>query len=80
MDVDKIISKIRNGDFKDVKRFIKKNPETVNRKNSDGLTLLMAACEQGNKELITLLTKSGADLNIGDKDKKWTALHYAVVK
>ncbi|CAI9744104.1 E3 ubiquitin-protein ligase MIB2-like isoform X14 [Octopus vulgaris] len=53
--------------------------ETVNNRNSNGVTVLMAACERGNKELITLLTESGADLNIGDKDKKWTALHYAVV-
>ncbi|XP_029656513.1 acyl-CoA-binding domain-containing protein 6-like [Octopus sinensis] len=79
MDVNKIISKIWNGDFEDVKRFIKENPETVNRKNSKGVTVLMAACEQGNKELITLLTESGADLNIGN-EKNQTALHYAVEK
>ncbi|XP_036355093.1 E3 ubiquitin-protein ligase MIB2-like [Octopus sinensis] len=40
----------------------------------------MAACERGNKKLITLLIESGADLNISDEDKKWTALHYAVEK
>ncbi|XP_036354535.1 acyl-CoA-binding domain-containing protein 6-like [Octopus sinensis] len=79
MDVNKIISKIRNVDFKDVKRFIKENPETVNQRSSGGLTLLMAACEQGNKELITILTESGADLNISN-NAKWTALHYAVEK
>ncbi|CAI9744076.1 serine/threonine-protein phosphatase 6 regulatory ankyrin repeat subunit B-like isoform X4 [Octopus vulgaris] len=54
--------------------------QEVNQETSGGLTLLMAACVRGNKELITLLTESGADLNISDEDKKWTALHYAVEK
>ncbi|XP_029657321.1 putative ankyrin repeat protein RF_0381 isoform X2 [Octopus sinensis] len=77
MDVNKIISKIQNGDFEDVERLIKENPDKVKETTSNGLTLLMAACERGSISLITLLTESGADLNIGDKDKR-TALHYAV--
>ncbi|XP_029641423.1 acyl-CoA-binding domain-containing protein 6-like [Octopus sinensis] len=77
MDVNKIMSNIRNGDFEDVKRLMKTQPEKLNQTTSNGITFLMTSCERGSIRLITLSTESGTDLNISNK-KNQTALHSAV--
>ncbi|XP_036370394.1 acyl-CoA-binding domain-containing protein 6 homolog [Octopus sinensis] len=77
MDVNKIISNILDGDFEDVERLIKENPDKVNQIDSDSKTFLMAACEQGSTSLIAFLIESGANMDMSDKEGL-TALHYAV--
>ncbi|XP_036370077.1 ankyrin-3-like isoform X4 [Octopus sinensis] len=77
MDVKKIISNILTGNFQDVKRFMKENPDKVNQINSHSQTFLMEACEQGSTSLIAFLIESGANMDMSDKEGL-TALHYAV--
>ncbi|XP_014785739.1 ankycorbin [Octopus bimaculoides] len=77
MEVDKNISKIWRGDTQYIQEYIKQNPRKINKTNSWGLTYLMVACRLGNTDLINFLIKSGADLDMRDRDGK-TASHYAL--
>ncbi len=51
--------------------------ENPDEKDASGRSLLMRAAMNGNEWEINLLIKSGADVNLTDKDG-WTALMYAV--
>ena len=44
-----------------------------------GKTALMYACENGKEDIVELLLKNSADVNIQDEEKK-TALMYACEK
>lgn len=55
------------------KEFLVENP---NRQDKNGVSLLMKAAKNGNDWDVNMLIKSGADLNLRDKDG-WTALMYA---
>lgn len=50
--------------------------DNPNQQDSNGVTLLMKACELGNNWEINALLNAGADVNLCDKDG-WTALMYA---
>ncbi len=50
--------------------------ENPNAADKNGVTLLMKAAKAGNDWDVELLLKSGADVNLRDKDD-WTALMYA---
>ena len=55
-------------------------PEDINEVDAEGTTVLsLCACEYGGAQealaiLNLILTKGGADVNLGDKDG-WTPLH-----
>lgn len=51
--------------------------ENPNEKDKNGITLLMKACKNGDKQQVEKLLLSGADVTIQDKDG-WTALMYLI--
>lgn len=61
-------------DEEEIVEYKVENPDAA---DVSGRTLLMKACETGNDWEITNLIKSGANVNLKDKDG-WTALMYAV--
>ena len=60
---------VKNNSIKLVKYFLNKkiNPNIV---NNDGQTPLHIALKEGNKEIIDLLLKNGADISLKDKEGK----------
>jgi ankyrin repeat protein len=67
---------VKNGDLAYVQKLISKGAD-VNAKDNIGMTPLMAAAEEGRKDVCELLISKGADINAQDKDGK-TALKYAI--
>ena len=66
----------REGDIAAVKQHLAAGTD-VNTKDKTGGTALISATLNGQKEIIELLIANKADLNIGLKKGKWTALHFA---
>jgi ankyrin repeat protein len=52
------------GDLKKVEEMLLTDSSIVNEKDSEGLCALHYAADRGNKDLLLLLLKHGADLNI----------------
>ncbi|NKB66708.1 MAG: ankyrin repeat domain-containing protein [Candidatus Latescibacteria bacterium] len=73
-DHQDILSASFKGDIETVRKLLKKNPELVNAKNSEGGTPLMLATF-GHMEIIKLLLEYGADIHAVSQDG--TALHLA---
>ena len=60
---------VKNNSIKLVKYFLNKN-SNPNELNKDGQTPLHLALKEGNKEIIDLLIKNGADISIKDNEGK----------
>ena len=61
------------------KRSIDKKYVDVNAFDSDGMTPLHLAANKGEMEMVHLLIKAGADVNLSTRDKEpWKPIHYAV--
>lgn len=59
-----IFEAARNGEVQVIKNILKENPEVVNTKNKEGFSALTLACYRGNTEVVKLLLKKKADVNI----------------
>ena len=57
---------VSNNSIKMVKYFLGKKIKNVNVKNDKGKTALHLACTTGNEDMINLLLKNGADVNVLD--------------
>ena len=57
---------VSNNSMKMVKYFLGKKIKNVNVKNDKGKTALHLACTTGNEDMINLLLKNGADVNVLD--------------
>lgn len=58
-----------------------KNPDKsaiVNKYGSDGLAAIHWAADRGYANILEILLRNGADVNLIDKDSGQTALHYAI--
>ena len=60
---------VKNNSIKLVKYFLNKN-SNPNELNKDGQTPLHLALKEGNKDIIDLLIKNGADISIKDNEGK----------
>ena len=69
---------VKTSNINQVKTLLTENSELVNTLDEEGNTPLILACVDPNvsSEIIELLIKSGADLQLGDPDND-TPLHYA---
>jgi uncharacterized protein len=54
----------RKGTVEQLKAFIKKNPNSVDKKNEDGYTPLILACYRGNNEVAKYIVQNGKSNNI----------------
>jgi len=68
------------GDVNEIKTWLSKNFESLNREVSDGLTLLHIAAAFGQEELVAFLLDRGALVNVNAKNQaQETPLHLAVL-
>ncbi|XP_014785653.1 E3 ubiquitin-protein ligase MIB2 [Octopus bimaculoides] len=77
MATEKITDENLNGDIYSIVKLINETPDKVHMTSESGKTYLMAACEQGSMDLVKLLIKAKAFLDVTDKSGK-AALHYAM--
>lgn len=49
----------------------------INKRTEEGLTALHLASIQGSQEIVEMLLNKGANPNIKDRKKNWTAAHFA---
>lgn len=73
-DIDDLFRATRHGRCEDIERFIALGIP-VNVRDSYGSTLLITACQNGNKKVAKLVLRHGADINARNH-KGNTALHY----
>lgn len=52
----------------------------LNKKNKNGTTLIHLAASLHSKEIVLILLENGANPNIKDKERGWTACHWAGVR
>ena len=75
----KAINAIKSNDEKKLEEIIIKDKTIINKLNSDGLSLFHFLVIKKNINLIKLLLKNGADVNIKSLNKKRTPLHLAYI-
>lgn len=68
----------RNGDLELAKKMLKENPAVFNSTNKEGYSPLTLACYRGNIEIVRLMLKNNADINVNST--MGTPLMAAVVK
>ena len=73
----KAINALKLNDEKKLEEIITKDKTIINKLNSDGISLLHISVIKKNINLIKLLLKHGADVNIKSLNKKRTPLHLA---
>jgi hypothetical protein len=73
-----IFYEISRGNKKSIKTWLQPKPD-LSIKNAQGQTVLIAAVQAGQRELVTMLVKAGAQVNAIDHAGK-TALDYAVAQ
>ena len=73
----KAINALKLNDEKKLEEIITKDKTIINKLNSDGISLLYISVIKKNINLIKLLLKHGADVNIKSLNKKRTPLHLA---
>ena len=64
--MSELIDAIDEEDIDRVNKLLSDKNIDINETDDDGFTPLMFACSEGNKEIVKLLVKSGADLNLQD--------------
>jgi len=62
----KLIHAINNNNINNIKNIIDNNRFAINFQNNDGLTPLMIAIQNENKEIIELILSKNPDVNIRD--------------
>ena len=68
-----------NGHLKIVK-LLAENGANLDEKTNDGDTLLIKAIEKGNTEIVDLLIKKGANVELANEKDGWTPLVHAIVR
>jgi len=58
-----IIKAVNQGDLEQVKTLLEKNPELLNTRFYNGITLLHHAAHKGHKDIVELLIAKGIDIN-----------------
>jgi ankyrin repeat protein len=76
---DYIFLAVDAGDLERVKALLKDNPDLVFSKDSDGMTPLLKAAMNGNKDLVELLLDNKADVN-AKNDFGLTPLRFAATR
>ncbi len=71
--INSLISATTNNDIEGVKFFLKNNLDLINSKNIGGATALHIACREQNFEIVEILTKNKANINLQDNEG-WTPL------
>ncbi|XP_047144666.1 protein phosphatase 1 regulatory subunit 27 [Hydra vulgaris] len=64
----KLINAVARGDLEDVKNILAIPNLSVNAIRKPGWSALHHACKNGNKEIVKLLLKNGADINLRSED------------
>ena len=64
--MSELIDAIDEGDIDRLNKLLSDKNIDINETDDDGFTPLMFACSEGNEEIVKLLVKSGADLNLQD--------------
>lgn len=74
--LDQVITAIYTRDFKLLETF---DSSDFNQVDEDGRTPLMHAvlAENADNTIVNLLIERGADVNVQDKGRRWTVLHFA---
>ncbi|RNA31286.1 acyl- -binding domain-containing 6 [Brachionus plicatilis] len=65
----------KSGNIDQLKKLI--NSENLDKKDENGMSLIMWACDRGLVDMVKFLLKQKADVNLQDADGQ-TCLHYAV--
>lgn len=73
----RLIEAVKTGNRALVKVLLEKFDGNINRKDSEGKSVLFYACEQGNLTMAELMLKKNADIEVMDNDGN-TLLHAAV--
>ena len=78
MSADNLISAVYRNDQDEIRRIVAAGT-SVNSLDEDGRTALVHAilAENANLKTVLLLIELGTDVNIQDRVKRWTALHFA---
>jgi ankyrin repeat protein len=71
-----IFEAVKAGDLAKVKILVEKDPQIINAKNRDGITILFAAVGYPRLEIAEYLISKGADVNVRN-DFTTTPLHLA---
>jgi len=71
--ISSLMSATTNGDIEGVKFFLKNNLNLINSKNIGGATALHIACREQNLEIVEILIKNKAKINLQDNEG-WTPL------
>jgi len=69
-----------NGDLQRVHMLLQANPNLISTTDyhfMDGFTPLLAAAANDHLDVVAFLLSKNSDVNAGDIDRGWTALHYA---
>jgi ankyrin repeat protein len=76
MKLDDILDAVYRGDVSAIKQA---TIAEINAADDDRRSPLMHAilAEHADRSIVRLLIDCGADVNVADKDQKWTALHFA---
>jgi ankyrin repeat protein len=73
-----IWASVKTGNLGEVKEFLSKDPALLNQKNTEFLTPLNLAAEQGQTELAAFLLEQGADPLVGDRENS-QPIHLAAI-
>ena len=71
--ISSLMSATTNSDIEGVKFFLKNNLNLINSKNIGGATALHIACREQNFEIVEILIKNKANINLQDNEG-WTPL------
>ncbi|XP_034188818.2 ankyrin repeat and MYND domain-containing protein 2 [Osmia lignaria lignaria] len=79
-DVQKqIFEKISNNEVAELKTLLAANKIKMDFVDENGMSPLQHACYKGNKEIVQMLLDQGADVNAGQHEHAYTALHFAAL-
>ncbi|XP_043671149.1 ankyrin repeat and MYND domain-containing protein 2 [Vespula pensylvanica] len=74
-----IFDKIDKNEVSEIKTLLSMNKIKVDFVDENGMSPLQHACYKGNKEIVQMLLDQGADVNAGQHEHAYTALHFAAL-